>query len=94
MKKIGILFGQERGFPLALADRIKQLGRDRVEAEPAKLGGASLEMPKTYDLILDRISQDIPVEELFVGGPPERVVDDDRAVDGEFRQPDTASRRE
>jgi hypothetical protein len=60
VKKIGILFGQERGFPLALVDRINQLGQGRVEAEPVKVGGVSLEMPKTYDLVLDRISQDIP----------------------------------
>jgi hypothetical protein len=60
MKKIGILFGQERSFPYALAERINSSGAERVVAEPVKLGGVSLETPKGYDLILDRISQDIP----------------------------------
>jgi hypothetical protein len=59
MKKIGILFGQERSFPYALVDRINASGAD-VVAEPVKVGGISLESPKLYDLILDRISQDIP----------------------------------
>ena len=60
MKKIGILFGQERSFPYALIDRINAAGAAGVVAEPVKIGGISLESPRTYDLILDRISQDIP----------------------------------
>ncbi|MDQ6894308.1 MAG: hypothetical protein M3167_16725 [Acidobacteriota bacterium] len=60
MKKIGILFGQERSFPYALIDRINASGVPGVSAEPVKVGGISLQSPKTYDLILDRISQDIP----------------------------------
>ena len=61
MKKIGVLFGQERAFPLALVDRIRQKASDgRVAAEPLKVGGVSLESARDYDLILDRISQDIP----------------------------------
>jgi glutathione synthase/RimK-type ligase-like ATP-grasp enzyme len=60
MKRIGVLFGQERTFPLALIDRINGSGAPGVVAEPARIGGVSLETPRTYDLILDRISQDIP----------------------------------
>ena len=59
MKRIGILFGQERSFPLALVDRINRAGSD-VVAEPVQVGGVALDTPKKYDLILDRISQDIP----------------------------------
>ena len=59
MKRIGILYGQERSFPLALVDRINREGTD-VVAEPVQVGGVALETPKKYDLILDRISQDIP----------------------------------
>ncbi|HTR01716.1 MAG TPA: hypothetical protein VMN82_00855 [Thermoanaerobaculia bacterium] len=59
MKRIGILFGQERSFPLALVDRINRSGGD-VTAEAARVGGVGLDSPKRYDLILDRISQDIP----------------------------------
>src|SRR6266542_2953665 len=60
MKRIGVLFGQERAFPLALVERINQSGAAGVVAEAVKIGGVSLETPRTYDLILDRISQDIP----------------------------------
>jgi len=59
MKRLGILFGQERSFPLALIERINRAGTDAV-AEPVRVGGIGLESPKRYDLILDRISQDIP----------------------------------
>ncbi|HTD52588.1 MAG TPA: hypothetical protein VK780_06155 [Thermoanaerobaculia bacterium] len=60
MKRIGILFGQERTFPYALADRINRDGGEDVVAEPARIGGVRLDTPRRYDLILDRISQDIP----------------------------------
>ena len=60
MKRIGVLFGQERTFPLALVDRINGSGVLGVAAEPVRLGGVSLETPRGYDLVLDRISQDIP----------------------------------
>ena len=60
MKRIGVLFGQERTFPLALVEKINASGGGAVEAEPVRVGGVSLETPRAYDLILDRISQDIP----------------------------------
>ena len=59
MKEVGILFGQERTFPYALADRINALGAD-VTAKPVKVGGVGLESRRSYDLVLDRISQDVP----------------------------------
>src|SRR5437667_4931204 len=60
MKRIGILFGQERAFPLALIERINRMAAPDVVAEPVKIGGVSLDSPKLYDLVLDRISQDVP----------------------------------
>ncbi|MGH9366047.1 MAG: ATP-grasp domain-containing protein [Thermoanaerobaculia bacterium] len=60
MRRIGVLFGQERAFPLALVDAINRSGADGVVAEPLKVGGVALETPRKYDLVLDRISQDIP----------------------------------
>jgi hypothetical protein len=60
MTRIGVLFGQERTFPLALVDRINGSGVSGVVAEPVRLGAVSLETPRAYDLVLDRISQDIP----------------------------------
>ncbi len=60
MKRIGVLFGQERSFPHALIARINGMRVDGIVAEPVSVGGVSLETPRRYDLILDRISQDIP----------------------------------
>lgn len=60
MKRIGVLFGQERAFPLALVDRINKEAKPGVVAEPVLIGGVGLETPRRYDLVLDRISQDIP----------------------------------
>jgi len=61
MKTIGILFGMERTFPLALAERInRDAGHRGIEASPVQVGGVGLETARPYDLILDRISQDIP----------------------------------
>jgi glutathione synthase/RimK-type ligase-like ATP-grasp enzyme len=60
MKRIGVLFGQERTFPLALVERINASAGGEVAAEPVRVGGVSLETPRSYDLVLDRISQDIP----------------------------------
>ena len=60
MQRIGVLFGQERSFPQALIARVNELQVDGVVAEPVLVGGVGLETPKTYDLIVDRISQDVP----------------------------------
>ncbi len=60
MKTIGILFGQERSFPHALIERINRSGEADVTASPFRIGGVSLETPPPCDLVLDRISQDIP----------------------------------
>ena len=59
MTTIGILFGQERTFPYTLAARINDLGAG-VTAEPVQVGGVGLETPARFDLVLDRISQDVP----------------------------------
>ena len=60
MKRIGILFGQERSFPYALVDRINDQALEGIVAEPVKVGAVTLETPTRYDLIVDRISQDVP----------------------------------
>jgi len=60
MKKIGILFGQERTFPLAFIERVNSRNTPGVMAEPIHIDkviqGAAVE----YDVILDRISHDVP----------------------------------
>jgi glutathione synthase/RimK-type ligase-like ATP-grasp enzyme len=59
-RKIGLLFGMERTFPEALARRVNELGEGRVSAEPVQLDVTRVDLPLAYDLILDRISQDVP----------------------------------
>ncbi|MBL0321262.1 MAG: hypothetical protein IPP80_02570 [Ignavibacteria bacterium] len=59
MKKVGLLFGMEQTFPPALVEEINR--RDQgVAAEFVKIGGITLETLFEYDVILDRISQDVP----------------------------------
>lgn len=59
MKKIGLLFGMEQSFPPALVQEINS--RDAgVSAEFVKIGGVGLDTLFEYDVILDRISQDVP----------------------------------
>ncbi len=59
MKKIGLLFGMEQSFPPALVEEINT--RDAgVAAEFVSIGGITLETLFQYDVILDRISQDVP----------------------------------
>lgn len=59
MKKVGLLFGMEQTFPPALVQAINS--RDEgVSAEFVKIGGVTLDELFEYDVILDRISQDVP----------------------------------
>lgn len=59
MKKVGLLFGMEQTFPPALVAEIN--GRDDgVSAEFLKVGGIRLDQAFEFDVILDRISQDVP----------------------------------
>lgn len=60
MKKVGILVGREKTFPDAIIESINEKGRGRVTAEMVKFGGIRLEEKKSYDVILDRISHEVP----------------------------------
>ena len=60
MKKIGILFGQERSFPMAFIDKINSKGIADIVAEPVRIDKAMQGEPSGYSVILDRISQDVP----------------------------------
>ncbi|MGB8193252.1 MAG: hypothetical protein WCF67_15085 [Chitinophagaceae bacterium] len=60
MKKIGILFGQERSFPMAFIERINSKGVKDVMAEPVRIDKVMQGEPSGYDVIVDRISQDVP----------------------------------
>ncbi len=60
MKVIGLLFGMEQSFPPALVERINSTAPDGIRAEFVKIGGVKMADLMKYDVILDRISQDIP----------------------------------
>src|SRR3982751_72561 len=60
MKKIGILFGQERSFPMAFIDRVNSKGVDGITAEAVRIDKVMQGEPTEYAVIIDRISQDIP----------------------------------
>ncbi|MCB0618300.1 MAG: hypothetical protein KDC43_01145 [Saprospiraceae bacterium] len=66
MKKIGILFGQERSFPPALVDRINAKGVEGVTAEFVKVEEVMQNRSCNYAVIVDRISQDVPFYRAFL----------------------------
>ena len=60
MKKIGILFGQERSFPMAFIERVNSKGIENILAEPVRIDKAVQGAKTDYAVIVDRISQDVP----------------------------------
>ena len=66
MKKIGILFGQERTFPQAFVERINSKNVDGIKAEPVRIDKVMQGEPTDYSVIIDRISQDVPFFRAFL----------------------------
>ncbi|HEX7755356.1 MAG TPA: hypothetical protein VF421_08435 [Niabella sp.] len=60
MKKIGILFGKERSFPEAFVQRVNSKNIEGIIAEPVRIDKALQGQPAGYEVIIDRISQDVP----------------------------------
>lgn len=60
MKNIGILFGQENTFPPAFVERINSKKESGITAKLLKLDKVVQGEPCGYDVIIDRISQDVP----------------------------------
>ena len=60
MKKVGILVGREITFPEAIINSINENGKGKVSAEMVTFGGIRLDEEKKYDVIIDRISHEIP----------------------------------
>jgi hypothetical protein len=60
MKKIGVLFGQENTFPGALVEKINSMHLPDIHAEFVQVGGVRHAVPSGYEVIVDRISHDIP----------------------------------
>jgi hypothetical protein len=59
-KRIGLIFGMEDTFPWALIEAINRKGGDRVEAMPVEISYLKDDGVFAYDVILDRISHEIP----------------------------------
>ena len=59
MKKIGILYGQENTFPFALAERINEKAEKGITAESLYVDKVIQGEGLGYDVIIDRISQDV-----------------------------------
>lgn len=66
MKKIGILFGKERSFPNAFVDRINSKNIPGISAEPVSIDKVVQGEGCGYDVIVDRISQDVPFYRAFL----------------------------
>ncbi len=60
MKKIGVLFGQENSFPTAFVDRVNSKGIAEITAEFVRIDKVVQGEPCEYDVVIDRISQDVP----------------------------------
>ena len=59
-KKIGLLFGMEDTFPWALIDKINSGAGSNVEAASVEISYLKDDGVFPYDLILDRISHEVP----------------------------------
>lgn len=59
-KRIGLVFGMEDTFPWALIDTINKRGGDDVEASVAEISYLKDDGVFPYDLLLDRISHEVP----------------------------------
>ena len=60
MKKVGILAGREVTFPESIIKSINEKSGGTVTAEMITVGGIRLDEPKKYDVIIDRISHEVP----------------------------------
>lgn len=65
-KRIGVLFGMEDTFPWALIEAINSRASDRAEAMPVELSYIKDDGVFAYDLVLDRISHEIPFYRTYV----------------------------
>src|SRR5262245_25711509 len=58
-RKVGVIVGREWSFPPAFIEEVN--GRDAgVVAELARLGGTRMDEPVEYDVLVDRISHEVP----------------------------------
>src|SRR6201996_159188 len=65
-KKIGILFGKERSFPMAFIEAVNRRNTPGITAEPVRIEKVVQGDPDDYAVIIDRISQDVPFYRAFL----------------------------
>src|SRR5215218_9578643 len=66
VKKVGLMVGRERTFPVSLIESINERGGGEVVAEFVKVGGVRHDAGVGYDLIIDRISHEVPFYRAFL----------------------------
>ncbi|WP_439629437.1 ATP-grasp domain-containing protein [Gemmata sp.] len=59
MKKVGVIVGREWSFPPKFIDEVNRRNKG-VVAEFAKLGGTRMDEKVAYDVLVDRISHEVP----------------------------------
>jgi hypothetical protein len=59
MKKVGVIVGREWSFPPKFIDEVNRRGKG-VVAEFARLGGTRMDEKVPYDVLVDRISHEVP----------------------------------
>lgn len=59
-KKIGILYGRERSFPMAFIEAVNRKNISGITAEPVRIDKVVQAEDSGYAVIIDRISQDVP----------------------------------
>ena len=66
MKKIGVLYGKERSFPMAFIEAVNGKNIRGVRAESVLIDKVMQGYPSGYSVIIDRISQDVPFYRAFL----------------------------
>src|SRR5688572_18973348 len=66
MKKVGILHGKENVFPQLLMQRLNERNDAGVMAEMIRVDKFIQGQPSGYDIIVDRISHDVPFYRAWV----------------------------
>ncbi len=66
MKKIGVLYGKERSFPMAFIEAVNGKNVRGIRAESVLIDKVMQGYPCGYDVIIDRISQDVPFYRAFL----------------------------
>jgi hypothetical protein len=66
MKKIGVLYGKERSFPMAFIEAVNSKNVRGVHAESVLIDKVIQGHPSGYSVIIDRISQDVPFYRAFL----------------------------